>query len=234
MILFSIPIIGYDKELINDYKNLLKHLKSEYPQKYDSCINPGLKKIHKLLWGLYITEKTFNEKDIYFSDIFTNTLSYINILLLKDKKILEFLERSSIENFIKFSKLFFHDLNTLNAPRDIFSHIFSNCNSIEFVHKRYKLIKSKYSEISWSLHGNNIDSTKTAKQLKQCANRYSTKELLQSTDNYYQLIINFLEIYYYYNYNLLEKLIDNEQYILKDMLSKEWLSEIKEKIIESW
>ena len=130
--IFSSPHVGYNINLEKDFKVLIKYLKDEYPYKYNSYFNTSLKKLHRILWILYATKKNSLKDNIYFSDILTTTLSYINTLLLKDLRTLKFLSRNSIEDFIKFSKIFFDEIDTRNAPRDIFSSIFKNSLNIEF------------------------------------------------------------------------------------------------------
>ncbi|WP_349764313.1 hypothetical protein [Fusobacterium sp. SYSU M8D902] len=232
--LFSSPYVGYSINLDKDFKILIKYLKNEYPNKYNSSLNSSLKKLHKILWILSVTRKNFLESNIYFSDILTTTLSYINTLLLKDLKTLKFLSRNSIEDFIKFSKIFFCEIDTSNAPRDIFPSIFKNSSKIEFIHIQYQFIKNKYSEISYVLHGNNINNIKISKQLKEHSNLYSNIELEKEVNVYCDLVIKFLEIYYFYFFKDIDKLPQNEIFILRELLSKEWLLEIQNKVFTEY
>ena len=225
-----IPVHDYMKPVEDDYKKFLKYLKEQYPKKkIYSETSKSLEKLHRILWVLYIIKGTLFENNEYFNDIFTTTLAIINSSVIKDKKSLNFLIRNTIESFLKFSKIFYNDINVKDHPRDLFSNIFEDCRNNSLIHLKYEKIKSYYSSLSNVVHGNNIANTKMSICLKEYDNICSLSEIKGEIDDFYKFITYIVFIYLYTFPDKLKMIKDDKQYILRDFIPSEDLKIITAK-----
>lgn len=216
------PVHDYMKIVNDDYKVFYKYLEAQYPKKVIySESNSNLRTLHNILWILYLTKETFNEDNSYFNDLFANILAMINVTIVKDKKSLKFLVRSSIENFLKFSKIFYSEINTTDHPKDLFATIFKNTKEQKEIHEKYEKIKSYYSELSYEIHGNVIKNSKMCTCLKEYENLYLPKEINKEIDKFREFIKHIIFIYFYIFKEKLNLLKGDAIYIVKKFIPTE-------------
>lgn len=224
------PVHDFKKSLNDDYKRYLKYLKEKYPNRIDDKTRDSLKKLHKNLWLLHIVKETLEEENAYFQDVFSNILSLIHSTIIKDRKIINFLSRNTIESFIKFSKIFCDKIDVNNNPREIFEEIFKTYKDNNYMHNKYQAIKSSYSLFCGVVHGRNIETSKMSKCLKEYENLFSSVQILKEIEEFNKIILNFIIIYFYNFPQKFNHLVGDSQYIIRDAIFRDDLIKILERL----
>lgn len=165
--------IGKSK-IREDFYNVEKEIRSiNYNELIDDRLILNLKHIHKIsysmcMWKAFLEISDYNDNiKLFVSEIFSTYIQIIYIMPLKDLKVIKFLERNIIDNFIKIMKI----MNNIDERETdiIFNKIISLNNDKEYKNMVI-LIKSFYKKSSNYIHSTDksncslIDSIKMYKQ----------------------------------------------------------------------
>lgn len=177
------PIGNYMEPVNNDFINLINYLEKYYKKKLSDKKKQILKMVHKHVWITMIwKEKLLNTHNEYINDMILDLFSIIHSCVIGDLKVINFLIRNLIEDFIKYCKIYYNEIDCMSMPRDIFSIIFSKTKNDDFIHNNYSIIKSIYSDMCLTVHSANIDSFKICDSLIKYDKLYADDEILNDIE----------------------------------------------------
>ena len=168
----------------DDLKNVINYLN------IDDIVKNSIREMHKFAWIIMIWIRIFGKNSIvnkFLNDIFTNLLSGLHTIKNKDVKLSSFLLRNSIEDFLRFYKIYENKINITDSPDIIFECIFSNCDDESFVHKNFEVIRSVYRECCLYVHSANLKDDNLCSCLENYKSLYSKVEIDLYTEKFVKI-----------------------------------------------
>lgn len=223
----------YSKKMEEDFKKYIKYISDRYSFCITGDIKDLLKENHKKLWILFFIKRTLEEENIYFNEIIKNFLSMSYVLVEKNQKIISFLLRNSIENFLKFLKIKYENIDLNSLPKDLFSSLFDVTNQDTKLKDILSNLKSEnYQKLCLDVHNSNLliqreiqSSVDCLIELDEEKNKIMLKnEMIEKT--FYKFIV----IYFYIFPKKILDIPGDHQLILREYFNRDELKEIFDRI----
>lgn len=229
------PVLDYLDDFNIDFDRLINYFGDYYVNDIDENIEKIIKEILKDFWILRIWQIEFekNNNNYYlYNDILLNYLASFHVVIHKDIKVLNYLIRSSIEDFIKFSKYFTVEFNEDLPPRDIFPKLFEFSKNDEFLHKNFENIRTIYSRNCQYVHSAKIKEDNLCDCLINYDDFYDLDELRKTIDDFNNVTRYFNNVLICFNINIFKTMTSDYQFFIRDYTNSKDLDVIYNKILK--
>ncbi|MCW2279439.1 hypothetical protein [Heliophilum fasciatum] len=185
--------VDYEYILKRDFEEIIKHMNTIYTEKRVDESKKILKNLHKSLWVIIIWNIEMKKKYpgiVFFRGLISNLISSLHIIIIRDAKMLNFMERNSIEIFLRFIIALTDNTKTNEKPSNMFCFLFDKYKKQNYIHDNLQKIKNIYSIVSENIHS----TTYIPDQPYECLidyNDYYSDELLNEATNKYINIIRY-------------------------------------------
>lgn len=225
------PVNDYMRPLKKDFDNLIIYLEKYYNKNNSDQVRQSLRGIHKHIWMSIIWKKELiKQEDVFVNDIILNLLAIIHNCVIGDLKVINFLTRNIIEDYIKHCKNYYAAIDVNSAPRDIFPIIFAEATGDTYIHSNFEIIKSTYTQLCTVVHSTNLDSAQVCCCLEAYDKFYTDEHINREViklDNVYRAINN---INCAMNINAFKVMNIDSQCILRDYIRQDDLQELMQRM----
>lgn len=200
-----------------DFADLMVYLGTEYNCQFSDEHIGEIKQIHKILWIIIIWRRYLENH--YYDDIVLNVLSLIHVSVHKDINIMNFLLRKSIEDFIRFMGIYIVGIRDSFKVSDAFDMAFDDSENDKFLHTKWEILKSVYSECSQTVHSNEvIENQAPCSCLMNYDVYYSVADMSKSVNEWKKVTKCFCNIIIISDIDLFKRMLLNDQAIIRDYL----------------